>query len=80
MCNCVCVCVCDYLCVYVCVYECVGVCVCLRVLIYAGGVNLMLEWDSPNEERGNSRFAALQSDVGRALLQRGGKETDERNR
>mmetsp|Transcript_24175 Transcript_24175/g.38948 ORF Transcript_24175/g.38948 Transcript_24175/m.38948 type:complete len:244 (+) Transcript_24175:200-931(+) len=42
-----------------------------------GGVNFMLDWDSPNEERGNFRFAALQSDVGRALLQRGGKEPDD---
>jgi len=37
----------------------------------------MLDWDSPNEEREKFRFAALQSDVGRALLQRGGKEPDD---
>ena len=42
-----------------------------------GGVNFMLDWDSPNEERGNFRFAALQSDVGHALLTRSGsKPTD----
>ena len=44
-----------------------------------GGVNFMLDWDSPNEERGNFRFAALQSDVGRALLQRSGRRPDDCN-
>lgn len=42
-----------------------------------GGVNFMLDWDSPNEERGNFRFAALQSKVGKALLQRSGRRTDD---
>ena len=44
-----------------------------------GGVNFMLDWDSPNEERGNFRFAALQSDVGRALLQRSGRSPEDCN-
>jgi predicted DCC family thiol-disulfide oxidoreductase YuxK len=44
-----------------------------------GGVNFMLDWDSPNDERGNFRFAALQSDVGRALLQRSGRSPDDCN-
>jgi hypothetical protein len=42
-----------------------------------GGVNFMLDWDSPNEERGNFRFAALQSEVGKALLQRSGRRPDD---
>jgi len=42
-----------------------------------GGVNFMLDWDSPNEERGNFRFAALQSDVGNALLQRSGRSPND---
>lgn len=44
-----------------------------------GGVNFMLDWDSPNEERGKFRFAALQSNVGRALLQRSGRKPDDCN-
>jgi predicted DCC family thiol-disulfide oxidoreductase YuxK len=44
-----------------------------------GGVNFMLDWDSPNEERGNFRFAALQSNVGRALLQRSGRKPDDQS-
>jgi hypothetical protein len=44
-----------------------------------GGVNFMLDWDSPNEERGRFRFAALQSNVGRALLQRSGRRPDDCN-
>jgi hypothetical protein len=44
-----------------------------------GGVNFMLDWDSPNEARGKFRFAALQSDVGRALLQRSGRSPDDCN-
>jgi hypothetical protein len=45
-----------------------------------GGVNFMLDWDSPNEERGNFRFAALQSEVGKALLQRSGRRPDDVSR
>jgi len=45
-----------------------------------GGVNFMLDWDSPNEERGNFRFAALQSDVGNALLERSGRRADDVSR
>ena len=44
-----------------------------------GGVNFMLDWDSPNEERGNFRFAALQSDVGHALLTRSGRKPTDCN-
>mmetsp|Transcript_20822 Transcript_20822/g.48109 ORF Transcript_20822/g.48109 Transcript_20822/m.48109 type:complete len:215 (-) Transcript_20822:1352-1996(-) len=41
-----------------------------------GGVNFMLDWDkkAPN---GNFRFAALQSETGKALLRRGGREADD---
>eukprot|EP00960_Hanusia_phi_P044519 756687-Hanusia_phi.AAC.1 len=42
-----------------------------------GGVNFMLDWDKPSEPRGNFRFAALQSEVGRALLRRGGRSPDD---
>ncbi|EKX54597.1 hypothetical protein GUITHDRAFT_63459 [Guillardia theta CCMP2712] len=42
-----------------------------------GGVNFMLDWDNPTQLRGNFRFAALQSEVGRALLQRGGRRPDD---
>jgi predicted DCC family thiol-disulfide oxidoreductase YuxK len=42
-----------------------------------GGVNFMLDYDKPDDLRGTFRFAALQSDVGRALLQRGGREPDD---
>jgi hypothetical protein len=45
-----------------------------------GGVNFMLDWDSPNEDRGNFRFAALQSEVGKALLQRSGRRSDDVSR
>ena len=45
-----------------------------------GGVNFMLDWDSPNEKRGNFRFAALQSEVGKALLQRSGRRPDDVSR
>eukprot|EP00286_Rhodomonas_abbreviata_P001649 CAMPEP_0181289196 /NCGR_PEP_ID=MMETSP1101-20121128/752_1 /TAXON_ID=46948 /ORGANISM="Rhodomonas abbreviata, Strain Caron Lab Isolate" /LENGTH=175 /DNA_ID=CAMNT_0023393399 /DNA_START=151 /DNA_END=678 /DNA_ORIENTATION=+ len=42
-----------------------------------GGVNFMLDWDNPNASKGTFRFAALQSDVGKALLQRGGRAPDD---
>jgi len=42
-----------------------------------GGVNFMLDFDRPGSERGEFRFAALQSEVGRALLQRGGRRLDD---
>ena len=38
-----------------------------------GGVNFALDWDPD----GNFRFAALQSDAGRALLQRSGRSPDD---
>jgi predicted DCC family thiol-disulfide oxidoreductase YuxK len=38
-----------------------------------GGVNFMLDWDRPSQLKGEFRFAALQSEVGRALLRRGGR-------
>ena len=41
-----------------------------------GGVNFMLDFDLPKDDRGTFRFAALQSNVGRALLQRSGRKTD----
>jgi len=41
-----------------------------------GGVNFMLDWDK-KVPHGNFRFAALQSDTGRALLMRGGREPDD---
>ncbi|KAG8467012.1 hypothetical protein KFE25_000328 [Diacronema lutheri] len=42
-----------------------------------GGVDFMLRWDRPNELDGAYRFAALQSDVGRALLARSGRQPDD---
>jgi predicted DCC family thiol-disulfide oxidoreductase YuxK len=38
------------------------------------GVNFMLQYDRPNDVRGAFRFAALQSEVGRALLARAGRQ------
>mmetsp|Transcript_12603 Transcript_12603/g.19828 ORF Transcript_12603/g.19828 Transcript_12603/m.19828 type:complete len:133 (+) Transcript_12603:145-543(+) len=37
----------------------------------------MLDWDSPEDLKGKFRFAALQSEVGKALLQRGGKAPED---
>jgi predicted DCC family thiol-disulfide oxidoreductase YuxK len=42
-----------------------------------GGVDFMLSWDRPNEARGAFRFAALQSEVGRALLARAGRQPND---
>lgn len=42
-----------------------------------GGVDFMLSWDRPNELHGAFRFAALQSDVGKALLARAGRQPDD---
>lgn len=42
-----------------------------------GGVDFMLNWDRPDELLGAFRFAALQSDVGRALLARAGRQPDD---
>lgn len=42
-----------------------------------GGVDFMLNWDRPKEARGAYRFAALQSEVGRALLARAGRQPDD---
>jgi predicted DCC family thiol-disulfide oxidoreductase YuxK len=33
----------------------------------------MLDWDRPSQLKGEFRFAALQSEVGKALLRRGGR-------
>ena len=38
-----------------------------------GAVNLALDWDP----KGHLRFAALQSDVGRALLEKNGRKADD---
>lgn len=43
----------------------------------SGAVNLVLDWDKPRDIRGRLRFAALQSDVGRMLLQREGRSPDD---
>jgi predicted DCC family thiol-disulfide oxidoreductase YuxK len=37
----------------------------------------MLDWDRPLEAKGEFRFAALQSQVGKALLKRGGRRDDD---
>ena len=37
----------------------------------------MLDWDKPSQAKGEFRFAALQSDVGKALLKRGGRGEDD---
>jgi predicted DCC family thiol-disulfide oxidoreductase YuxK len=37
----------------------------------------MLDFDNPEKAKGKFRFAALQSEVGRALLQRGGRSPDD---
>mmetsp|Transcript_9078 Transcript_9078/g.22396 ORF Transcript_9078/g.22396 Transcript_9078/m.22396 type:complete len:233 (-) Transcript_9078:57-755(-) len=49
-----------------------GVCVLCN-----GGVDFMLDFDLPDDVRGTFRFAALQSNVGRALLQRSGRRADD---
>lgn len=37
----------------------------------------MLDFDRPTRDKGEFRFAALQSEVGRALLRRGGRKPDD---